>query len=119
MHHFTLAPDLRQLRWKTPNKRRSLSVVNLSEVTGVVLGQRTSVFDRFKTSGKYTDREHLSFSLLYRSAEGQRSLDVVCADLPQYRVWLPTLQGIIEANRERAAKEKAERETKDRDKTQK
>lgn len=62
-------------------------VVDLSEVTEIVLGQKTPIFQR----NRMPEFERTSFSLVYSG----RSLDIICKDSEEFGVWITGLRALI------------------------
>ncbi|KAG2311508.1 hypothetical protein Bca52824_023065 [Brassica carinata] len=84
---FRLSSDEIYLIWYCGRKEKRL---NLSSVTRIIPGQRTSVFRRYPQPTK----EYQSFSLIY----GDRSLDLVCKDKDEAEFWITTLRALLSRN---------------------
>ena len=85
---FALSDDLRFITWISKGKRKDDTQFPLSQCT-LLEGQKTAVFKK----NDRDDLRHLSFSLDW--ASNNKTLDLVCSDMAQYRLWKSTLQFLI------------------------
>ena len=92
--YFRLTPDCAELVWtKTTSAREKPRCLPLALVDCVVAGQETPVFGRHPDPAT----AHLSFSLVYTKGGARRSLDMVCSDEVQYRLWFTSLKQLTQA----------------------
>ncbi|KJE88641.1 hypothetical protein, variant 11 [Capsaspora owczarzaki ATCC 30864] len=83
--HFRLSPDLLRLQWESPKKNLGESSVLVAEISEVLKGQQTRVFQ----SNRMPEFEERSFSIVY---QGNRTLDIICKDRREHDVWISGLQ---------------------------
>jgi hypothetical protein len=83
---FQLTQDLSRLIWYSPRKEKP--GVLISEVTEILYGQKSQIFKNRPVPGY----EALSFSLIYSN----RTLDIVCKDKREYKVWTVALKALME-----------------------
>ncbi|KAL8457412.1 hypothetical protein ACS0TY_035317 [Phlomoides rotata] len=81
---FQLSNDETTLIWYAGKEQKQL---RLSQVSRIIPGQRTAIFQRYPRP----EKEYQSFSLLY----GKRSLDVVCKDKYEAETWFVALKALI------------------------
>lgn len=81
---FQLSKDETALIWYAGKEQKQLQ---LSQVSRIIPGQRTAIFQRFPQPKK----EYQSFSLLY----GKKSLDVICKDKYEAEIWFVALRALI------------------------
>eukprot|EP00997_Jenningsia_sp_PLL12_P003097 NODE_155_length_2348_cov_91.613310_g135_i0.p1 GENE.NODE_155_length_2348_cov_91.613310_g135_i0~~NODE_155_length_2348_cov_91.613310_g135_i0.p1 ORF type:complete len:527 (-),score=171.96 NODE_155_length_2348_cov_91.613310_g135_i0:112-1692(-) len=90
---FALSGDLTELHWADPDTPRTRpSIVELREITGIILGQYSKVFRR--NHSDMTEPEfYLSFSLMVKS--GKRTIDVVAETASEFEAWLMGLSNVL------------------------
>ncbi|GMI87372.1 hypothetical protein like AT1G69710 [Hibiscus trionum] len=81
---FKLSNDESKLIWYSRKAERH---VKLSQVSRIIPGQRTAVFQRFPRP----EKEYQSFSLIC----SDRSLDLICKDKEEADVWFVGLKALI------------------------
>ncbi|WOK96844.1 hypothetical protein Cni_G05552 [Canna indica] len=81
---FRLSNDETSLIWYSGRDEEQLK---LSQVSKIIPGQRTAIFQRYPRP----DKEYQSFSLIY----GDRSLDLICKDKDEAEVWFVGLKALI------------------------
>uniref|UniRef100_A0A7N1A1A8 Uncharacterized protein n=1 Tax=Kalanchoe fedtschenkoi TaxID=63787 RepID=A0A7N1A1A8_KALFE len=81
---FRLSNDETMLMWFSGKEEKFL---NLSQVSRIIPGQRTAIFQRYPRP----EKEYQSFSLLYNG----RSLDLICKDKDEADVWFIALKALI------------------------
>ncbi|GMJ15147.1 hypothetical protein like AT5G19420 [Hibiscus trionum] len=81
---FRLSNDEKSLIWYFDKTEKQL---RLSQVSKIVSGQRTAVFQRIPQP----DKEQQSFSLIYN----KRSLDLICKDRDEAELWFTVLRVLI------------------------
>ncbi|XP_008808052.2 PH, RCC1 and FYVE domains-containing protein 1 [Phoenix dactylifera] len=81
---FRLANDESVLIWYSGKDEKQLK---LSQVSKIIPGQRTAIFQRYPRP----DKEYQSFSLMY----SDRSLDLICKDKDEAEVWFVGLKALI------------------------
>ncbi|KJE88637.1 hypothetical protein CAOG_00256 [Capsaspora owczarzaki ATCC 30864] len=86
--HFRLSPDLLRLQWESPKKNLGESSVLVAEISEVLKGQQTRVFQ----SNRMPEFEERSFSIVY---QGNRTLDIICKDRREHDVWISGLQALV------------------------
>eukprot|EP00117_Sycon_ciliatum_P037423 scpid39914/ scgid0031/ Probable E3 ubiquitin-protein ligase HERC4; HECT domain and RCC1-like domain-containing protein 4 len=86
---FSLSKDLTRLTWVSPSKSAADASVLISQVSRIVRGQTTKVFE----SNPIPEYSHLSLSLLY---DTKKSLDIVFSDQKMYDIWLHGLQALVD-----------------------
>ncbi|KAL4566531.1 hypothetical protein LXL04_030647 [Taraxacum kok-saghyz] len=84
---FRISNDETTLIWCISRKEKHIPLIQVSKI---MRGQRTAVFQRYPQP----DKEQQSFSVLY----GNRSLDVICKDKSEAETWLLALQTLISKN---------------------
>ncbi|KVH85176.1 Pleckstrin homology domain, Mcp5-type, partial [Cynara cardunculus var. scolymus] len=87
---FRLANDESILIWFSGKEEKHLK---LSDVTRIVSGQQTPIFQRYPRP----EKEYQSFSLIYND----RSLDLICKDKDEAEVWFSGLKALISRGRQR------------------
>ncbi|XP_078442230.1 PH, RCC1 and FYVE domains-containing protein 1-like isoform X2 [Wolffia australiana] len=81
---FRLANDESVLIWFSDKEEKQLK---LSQVSRIIPGQRTAIFQRYPRP----EKECQSFSLIYHD----RSLDLICKDKDEAEVWFAGLKALI------------------------
>ncbi|URE20153.1 (E 0.0) Ran GTPase binding chromatin binding zinc ion binding [Musa troglodytarum] len=81
---FRLSNDESLLIWYSGKDEKQLK---LSQVSKIIPGQRTAIFQRYPRP----DKEYQSFSLIYND----RSLDLICKDKDEAEVWFVGLKALI------------------------
>ncbi|KAK8710724.1 hypothetical protein V6N13_146037 [Hibiscus sabdariffa] len=81
---FRLSTDEKSLVWYSDKEEKQL---RLSQISKIVSGQRTAVFQRIPQP----DKEQQSFSLIYNN----RSLDLICKDRDEAELWFTALRVLI------------------------
>ncbi|XP_068643662.1 PH, RCC1 and FYVE domains-containing protein 1-like [Aristolochia californica] len=81
---FRLSNDESLLLWYSGKDEKQLK---LSDVSRIIPGQRTAIFQRYPQPHK----EYQSFSLIYND----RSLDLICKDKDEAEVWFVGLKALI------------------------
>ncbi|CAA0805850.1 Regulator of chromosome condensation (RCC1) family with FYVE zinc finger domain [Striga hermonthica] len=81
---FRLANDESGLIWFSGKEEKQLK---LSQVSRIISGQRTPIFQRYPRP----EKEYQSFSLIYND----RSLDLICKDKEEAEVWFSGLKALI------------------------
>ncbi|EOY01971.1 hypothetical protein QUC31_013503 [Theobroma cacao] len=81
---FHLSNDESKLIWYSGKEEKHLK---LSQVSRIIPGQRTAIFQRYPRP----EKEYQSFSLIY----SDRSLDLICKDKDEAEVWFIGLKGLI------------------------
>ncbi|XP_042470728.1 PH, RCC1 and FYVE domains-containing protein 1-like isoform X1 [Zingiber officinale] len=81
---FQLSNDEATLIWYSGRDEKQLK---LSQVSKIIPGQRTAIFQRYPRP----DKEYQSFSLIYND----RSLDLICKDKDEAEVWFVGLRTLI------------------------
>ncbi|XP_011071628.1 uncharacterized protein LOC105157032 [Sesamum indicum] len=81
---FRLSNDEKTLIWYVGEEQKQLQ---LSQVSRIIPGQRTAVFQRYPQP----EKEYQSFSLIY----GKNSLDVICKDKYEAEIWFVALRALI------------------------
>ncbi|XVF03360.1 hypothetical protein REPUB_Repub04eG0254300 [Reevesia pubescens] len=81
---FHLSNDESRLVWYSGKEERHLK---LSQVSRIIPGQRTAIFQRYPRP----EKEYQSFSLIYND----RSLDLICKDKDEAEVWFVGLKALI------------------------
>ncbi|KAK6117958.1 hypothetical protein DH2020_048295 [Rehmannia glutinosa] len=76
--------DERALIWYAGKEQKQL---RLSQVSRIIPGQRTAIFQRYPQP----EKEYQSFSLIY----GRRSLDVICKDKHEAEIWFVALRALV------------------------
>ncbi|RDD45256.1 Ultraviolet-B receptor UVR8 [Trichoplax sp. H2] len=90
--HFRLAKDLSGISWSSPRKDKQETIILVSQMDSLLLGQKTKVF----LAKPMPELKTLSFSLLYSDSEGfHRSLDIVCQKQREFDIWIIGLQQLI------------------------
>ncbi|XP_021640132.2 PH, RCC1 and FYVE domains-containing protein 1 isoform X2 [Hevea brasiliensis] len=77
-------PDESLLIWYSGKEEKQLK---LSQVSKIIPGQRTAIFQRYPRP----EKEYQSFSLMYND----RSLDLICKDKDEAEVWFVGLKALI------------------------
>lgn len=91
---FRLANDESALIWFSGKDEKHLK---LSQVSRIIPGQRTPIFQRYPRP----EKEYQSFSLIYND----RSLDVICKDKDEAEVWFTGLKALISRGTQRKGRE--------------
>eukprot|EP00928_Gymnodinium_smaydae_P030155 TRINITY_DN2248_c1_g1_i1.p1 TRINITY_DN2248_c1_g1~~TRINITY_DN2248_c1_g1_i1.p1 ORF type:complete len:670 (-),score=211.36 TRINITY_DN2248_c1_g1_i1:104-2113(-) len=94
LRQFQLSDDRKRLVWYSGAKRKEDSVVVMSDVVEIRLGQTTPVFLHYRLPML----EHLSFSLIYGSG-GSRTLDITCKDEFEFDLWVTGLKAVFYHNK--------------------
>ncbi|KAL0355677.1 UNVERIFIED_CONTAM: PH, RCC1 and FYVE domains-containing protein 1 [Sesamum radiatum] len=81
---FRLSNDEKTLIWYVGEEQKQLQ---LSQVSKIIPGQRTAIFQRYPQP----EKEYQSFSLIY----GKNSLDVICKDKYEAETWFVALRALI------------------------
>ncbi|XP_074562845.1 PH, RCC1 and FYVE domains-containing protein 1-like [Curcuma longa] len=81
---FHLSNDEATLIWYSGRDEKQ---IRLSQVSKIIPGQRTAIFQRYPQP----DKEYQSFSLIYND----RSLDLICKDKDEAEVWFVGLRALI------------------------
>ncbi|KAG8654096.1 hypothetical protein MANES_05G099900v8 [Manihot esculenta] len=81
---FQLSNDESLLIWYAGKEEKKLK---LSQVSKIIPGQRTAIFQRYP----WPEKEYQSFSLIYND----RSLDLICKDKDEAEVWFVGLKALI------------------------
>ncbi|XP_015576845.1 PH, RCC1 and FYVE domains-containing protein 1 isoform X1 [Ricinus communis] len=81
---FQLSSDESMLIWYSGKEEKQLK---LSQVSKIIPGQRTAIFQRYPRP----EKEYQSFSLIY----SDRSLDLICKDKDEAEVWFVGLKALI------------------------
>uniref|UniRef100_A0A2C9WM48 FYVE-type domain-containing protein n=1 Tax=Manihot esculenta TaxID=3983 RepID=A0A2C9WM48_MANES len=81
---FQLSNDESVLIWYSGKEEKQLK---LSQVSKIIPGQRTAIFQRYPRP----EKEYQSFSLIYND----RSLDLICKDKNEADVWFVGLKALI------------------------
>ncbi|XP_042381224.1 PH, RCC1 and FYVE domains-containing protein 1-like [Zingiber officinale] len=81
---FHLSNDEATLIWYSGSDEKQ---IRLSQVSKIIPGQRTAIFQRYPQP----DKEYQSFSLIYND----RSLDLICKDKDEAEVWFVGLRALI------------------------
>lgn len=81
---FRLSNDESVLIWYSGKEEKQLK---LSQVSRIIPGQRTAIFQRYPRP----EKEYQSFSLIYND----RSLDLICKDKDEAEVWFVGLKALI------------------------
>ncbi|GLU17092.1 hypothetical protein SLE2022_334880 [Rubroshorea leprosula] len=81
---FHLSNDESTLIWYSGKEEKH---INLSQVSRIIPGQRTAIFQRHPRP----EKEYQSFSLIY----SDRSLDLICKDKDEAEVWFVGLKALI------------------------
>ncbi|XP_065861404.1 PH, RCC1 and FYVE domains-containing protein 1-like [Euphorbia lathyris] len=81
---FQLSNDENLLIWYSGKEEKQLK---LSQVSKIIPGQRTAIFQRYPRP----EKEYQSFSLIY----SDRSLDLICKDKDEAEVWFVGLKALI------------------------
>ncbi|KAL5761807.1 hypothetical protein ACOSP7_018071 [Xanthoceras sorbifolium] len=81
---FQLSNDESMLIWYSGKEERQLK---LSQVSRIIPGQRTAIFQRYPRP----EKEYQSFSLLHND----RSLNLICKDKDEAEVWFVGLKALI------------------------
>ncbi|KAK9675850.1 hypothetical protein RND81_11G035900 [Saponaria officinalis] len=81
---FRLSNDESLLIWYLGKEEKQLK---LSQVSRIIPGQRTAIFQRYPRP----EKEYQSFSLIYND----RSLDLICKDKDEAEVWFVALKALI------------------------
>ncbi|XP_072953082.1 PH, RCC1 and FYVE domains-containing protein 1-like isoform X1 [Typha angustifolia] len=81
---FRLSNDESVLIWYSGKDEKQLK---LNQVSKIIPGQRTVIFQRYPRP----DKEYQSFSLIY----SDRSLDLICKDKDEAEVWFVGLKALI------------------------
>ncbi|XVE53255.1 hypothetical protein DITRI_Ditri02bG0189500 [Diplodiscus trichospermus] len=81
---FHLSNDESKLIWYSGKEEKH---VKLNQVSRIIPGQRTAVFQRYPRP----EKEYQSFSLIYND----RSLDLICKDKDEAEVWFIGLKELI------------------------
>ncbi|XP_012456234.1 PH, RCC1 and FYVE domains-containing protein 1 isoform X1 [Gossypium raimondii] len=81
---FRLSNDESILIWISGKEEKYLK---LNQVTRIIPGQRTPIFQRYPRP----EKEYQSFSLIYND----RSLDLICKDKDEAEVWFTGLKALI------------------------
>ncbi|CAA6658771.1 unnamed protein product [Spirodela intermedia] len=81
---FRLSNDESILVWFSGKEEKHLK---LSQVSKIIPGQRTAIFQRYPRP----EKEYQSFSLIYND----RSLDLICKDKDEAEVWFVGLKALI------------------------
>ncbi|KAL8129371.1 hypothetical protein V2J09_018526 [Rumex salicifolius] len=81
---FRLSNDESVLIWFSGKEEKHLK---LSQVSRIISGQRTPIFQRYPRP----EKEYQSFSLIYND----RSLDLICKDKDEAEVWFSGLKALI------------------------
>ncbi|XP_038692869.1 PH, RCC1 and FYVE domains-containing protein 1-like isoform X2 [Tripterygium wilfordii] len=87
---FRLSNDESVLIWLLGNEEKHL---RLSNVSRIISGQRTPIFQRYPRP----EKEYQSFSLIYND----RSLDLICKDKDEAEVWFTGLKALISRSHHR------------------
>ncbi|XP_032222416.2 ultraviolet-B receptor UVR8 isoform X3 [Nematostella vectensis] len=89
---FKLSKDLSSLEWDSPRKGKEKSVVPISMMIQLIIGQKTKVFE----SCQVPQYECLSFSIMYKVNNGPiRSLDIVCKSRREFDIWTCGIQALL------------------------
>ncbi|WCJ21272.1 Regulator of chromosome condensation (RCC1) family with FYVE zinc finger domain [Euphorbia peplus] len=81
---FQLSNDENLLIWYSGKEEKQ---IKLSQVSKIIPGQRTAIFQRYPRP----EKEYQSFSLIY----SDRSLDLICKDKDEAEVWFVGLKALI------------------------
>ncbi|KAI3454653.1 hypothetical protein Pfo_011316 [Paulownia fortunei] len=81
---FQLSNDETALIWYAGKEQKQL---RLSQVSRIIPGQRTAIFQRYPQP----EKEYQSFSLIY----GKSSLDVICKDKYEAEIWFVALRALV------------------------
>jgi hypothetical protein len=84
---FQLTADLKNLVWFSANKTHFEACVPIVEITELITGQSTSVFQRYPLPML----SHLSFTLCYSKQE----LNVTCKDEREFDLWVAGLKALM------------------------
>ncbi|GLT58678.1 hypothetical protein SLA2020_315490 [Shorea laevis] len=87
---FRLSNDESVLIWISGKEEKH---VKLSNVSRIISGQRTPIFQRYPRP----EKEYQSFSLIYND----RSLDLICKDKDEAEVWFSGLKALISRSHQR------------------
>ncbi|RZC27113.1 PH, RCC1 and FYVE domains-containing protein 1 isoform D [Glycine soja] len=87
---FRLSNDESVLIWFSGKEEKHLK---LSQVSRIISGQRTPIFQRYPRP----EKEYQSFSLIYND----RSLDLICKDKDEAEVWFSGLKALISRSHHR------------------
>ena len=85
---FQLSGDNMRLLWFSKSKKLKDTLLELGDVTDVVMGQTTPVFDRHRTPYLASS----SFSLLYNYRHD--SINLISKDPNEFKIWTRGLQHI-------------------------
>ncbi|CDJ42522.1 Chromosome condensation regulator protein, related [Eimeria tenella] len=112
LRQFQLSADRQRLLWYSASKGKEASVVQMGELEGLVLGQKSATFQSYRIPAV----QHLSFSLVFRgetsrpdfassvllpdaSIEDARTLDLTCKDEAEFEAWVTGCKAIIAASK--------------------
>ncbi|XP_057428907.1 PH, RCC1 and FYVE domains-containing protein 1-like [Lotus japonicus] len=87
---FRLSNDESVLIWFSGKEEKRLKLTNVSRI---ISGQRTPIFQRYPRP----EKEYQSFSLIY----SDRSLDLICKDKDEAEVWFSGLKTLISRSHNR------------------
>ncbi|XP_075484381.1 PH, RCC1 and FYVE domains-containing protein 1-like [Primulina tabacum] len=97
---FRLSTDESKLLWYYGKDEKALE---LSQVSRIIPGQRTAIFQRYPRP----EKEYQSFSLIYND----RSLDLICKDKDEADVWFLGLKALIARGGNRKLRNETKNET--------
>ncbi|KAL8272879.1 hypothetical protein Esti_003188 [Eimeria stiedai] len=110
LRQFQLSADRQRLIWYSASKGKEASVVHMSELQGLVIGQKSANFTGYRIPAL----QHLSFSLVFRGEdnpaafsielpdiclENARTLDLTCKDEFEFDSWVTGCKAVIAANK--------------------
>eukprot|EP00474_Spongospora_subterranea_P002539 CRZ02997.1 hypothetical protein [Spongospora subterranea] len=81
------------LRWKSHKKKMEDSMIILSNVSRLQVGQNTPIFERF-VKLRTRELKRRSFSLIYGD-DCEKTLDIVCSTREENLVWVRALRFLI------------------------
>lgn len=87
---FHISKDLKKLEWESPNKEKIETSVIISQINEIIRGQKTKVFE----GNPIPEYEAISFSIMYKTGNQERSLDIVCKDRVEYDIWTAGLEAL-------------------------
>eukprot|EP00817_Percolomonadidae_sp_ATCC50343_P000179 CAMPEP_0117418304 /NCGR_PEP_ID=MMETSP0758-20121206/111_1 /TAXON_ID=63605 /ORGANISM="Percolomonas cosmopolitus, Strain AE-1 (ATCC 50343)" /LENGTH=1041 /DNA_ID=CAMNT_0005198725 /DNA_START=476 /DNA_END=3602 /DNA_ORIENTATION=- len=99
--NFQLSRDGRFVCWLSKNNKKAPTTIPLIDkekrLSKLILGQKTDVFkqsDFWRRADK--TKTSLSFSIIYKTLKGEKSLDLVATNRKQYLTWITALQFILD-----------------------
>lgn len=91
MRFHQLSSDLKRLIWFSSSKSVNESKVDLRNVTNIVIGQKTEMFQSYPLP----NFEHLSFSLFYKvGKDKEKYLALICKDELEFDLWVTGLRAL-------------------------